>query len=148
MTHKTGIWIIGAKGAVATVLAVGLSALKKDLIDDDFHNGRTTGQLQLSFEYSASVAMAFAGNHCIGNARLLSDGVGNAFVIDVWTHSSFREQGVATKMMAMLIETVPGQHIYLQTDTAIEFYEKLGFAKQPEGMSFVAGDYLVNATRN
>jgi ribosomal protein S18 acetylase RimI-like enzyme len=122
-------------------------ALKQDLIDDDFHNGRTTKQLQLSFENSACVAMAFSGSQCIGNARLLSDGVGNAFAIDVWTHSRHRNQGVARKMMTMLMKAVPGQHIYLQTDTAVGFYEKLGYAKQPEGMSIVVGDYLVNETR-
>ena len=67
-------------------------------------------------------------------------------MVDVWTRSSYREEGVATKLMAMLIEAVPGQHIYFQTDTAVGFYEKLGFAKQPEGMSFIAGEYLDNPT--
>jgi hypothetical protein len=56
------------------LFGVDWDALKQDLIDDDFHNGRTTRQLQLSFENSASVVMAVADQHCIGNARLLSEG--------------------------------------------------------------------------
>lgn len=126
---------------------VDWEALKHDLIADDFHNGRTTTQLRLSFENSAHVAMAFDGPRCIGNGRLLSDGVGNAFAIDVWTHSGYRRAGVARRVMDMLIASVPGQHIYLQSDDAIAFYEKLGFSKQPEGLSIISGRYLDNASR-
>lgn len=122
--------------------------LKQDLVADDFHNGRTTAQLRLSFENSTFVAMAHDGDRCIGNGRLLSDGVGNAYVIDVWTQSSYRLQGIARTIMAMLIDAVPGQHLYLQTDDAVEFYERLGFIEQPEGMRFIAGEYLQNDTRD
>lgn len=127
---------------------VDWEALKKDLIADDFHNGRTTQQLRLSFENSACVAMAFDDTRCIGNGRLLSDGVGNAYVVDVWTQSDHRRQGVASKIMAMLIRQVPGQHIYLQTDDAVHFYRSLGFREQPAGMSMIAGDYLQNSSRD
>ena len=122
--------------------------LRKDLIADDFHNGRTTAPLRLSFENSARVAMALDGQRCIGNGRLLSDGVGNAYVIDVWTQGDYRGQGVASKIMGMLIDGVPGQHIYLQTDNAIAFYKSLGFREQPTGMGMVAGDYLRNSSRD
>ena len=43
--------------------------LKADLIADDFHNGRTTDQLRLSFENSAVVAIGFDGDRCIANGR-------------------------------------------------------------------------------
>jgi ribosomal protein S18 acetylase RimI-like enzyme len=121
--------------------------LRRDLIDDDFHNGRTTEQLRMSFENSSHVAMAFADDRCIGTARALSDGVGNGYVIDVWTQSSHREHGVSSEMMSLLMRAMPGQHLYLQTDTAVGFYEKLGFKSQPQGMSIVVGQYLANPTR-
>ena len=121
--------------------------LKQDLLNDNFHNGRTTKQLQLSFENSQHVAMAFDEGRCIGNARMLSDGVGNAYVLDVWTHSGYRGQGIATTLMRMLIEAVPGQHIYLQADDTVVFYKKLGFQEQPSGLSFISGEYLQNDTR-
>ncbi len=126
----------------ANLDGVDWAALKADLIADEFHNGRTTDQLRRSFENSAHVAMAFDGNRCIGSGRMLSDGVGNAYVVDVWTQSAYRERGVATQIMRMLMDAVPGQHVYLQTDTAVGFYEKLGFEPQPEGMSVVVGMYL------
>ena len=85
---------------------------------------------------------------CIANGRLLSDGVGNAYVVDVWTHSSYRRRGIATEIMQMLIDSVPGPHIYLQTDDAADFYATLGFKPQPEGLMLVAGEYLQNATRD
>jgi GNAT superfamily N-acetyltransferase len=120
--------------------------LKADLIRDDFHNGRTTTQLRLSFENSAFVALGFDGPHCIANGRMLSDGVGNAMIVDVWTHSGYRRQGIATVIMQMLVSAVPGQHIYLQSDDAVGFYLKLGFNRQPEGLALISGHYLVNAT--
>lgn len=127
---------------------VDWEALRQDLIADDFHNGRTTAQLRLSFQNSAFVAMGHDGSRCIANGRLLSDGVGNAYVVDVWTQSGYRRQGLARRIMRMLIDAVPGQHVYLQTDDAVEFYAKLGFVEQPKGMSIIAGEYLQNETRD
>jgi ribosomal protein S18 acetylase RimI-like enzyme len=127
---------------------VDWEALKQDLIADGFHNGRTTAQLRLSFENSSAVAMGWAGDHCIANGRLLSDGVGNAYVVDIWTHSAYRLQGIGRTIMQMLLDAVPGQHVYLQTDDAVGFYKKLGFVEQPQGMQFIVGEYLQNETRD
>ena len=53
-----------------TLDGINWEALKQDLIADDFHNGRTTKQLRLSFENSAVVAFGFDGERCIANGRL------------------------------------------------------------------------------
>ncbi len=128
---------------------VDWEVLKQDLIADDFHNGRTTTQLRgLSFDNSAFVAMGFDGDRCIANGRLLSDGVSNAYVVDVWTQSAYRGQGIGRKIMQMLIDAVPGQHIYVQADDSVGFYEKLGFEEQPKGMRLIVGKYLRNNTRD
>lgn len=127
---------------------VDWDALKQELIADDFHNGRTTNQLRISFENSQHVAMGYQGSRCIANGRMLSDGVGNAFVIDVWTQSEHRRKGVASRIMELMIAAVPGQHIYLQTDDAVAFYQGLGFEAQPEGLFLVAGTYLQNPSRD
>jgi len=121
--------------------------LRQDLIADDFHNGRTTRQLRLSFEQSQHVAMGYDGDRCIANGRALSDGVGNAYIIDVWTQSRYRNRGIATEIMRLLMNAVPGQHVYLQTDDAVGFYTRLGFRLQPEGLSIIVGGYLDNDTR-
>ena len=127
---------------------VDREALKQDLIADGFHNGRTTAQLRLSFENSAFVAIGYDGDRCVASGRLLSDWVGNAYVVDVWTQSAYRRRGMGRRIMRMLIDGVPGQHVYLQTDDAVGFFEKLGLIEQPSGMSLVAGEYLQNDTRD
>ena len=122
-------------------------ALRRDLIDDDFHNGRSTEQLRVSFVQSYASVFGVVDERCLATGRLLSDGVGNAYVVDVWTHSSRRSEGIASEVMRRLLATVPGQHVYLQTDDAVAFYEKLGFAKQPHGLSIVVGEYLNPASK-
>jgi ribosomal protein S18 acetylase RimI-like enzyme len=120
--------------------------LKADLAADDFDNGRSPEALRRSFEQSQHVAIARDGNHVVGTARLLSDGVCNAYLVDVWTSSPYRRQGIATAMMRGLIERVPGQHIGLQTSGAQAFYDSLGFQPQPEFWSLVVGRRLDDDT--
>ena len=117
---------------------------KADLQADDFDNGRSPAALRRSFESSAHVALAWSGGRLVGMARMLSDGVCNAYLVDVWTASAHRRRGVATAMMRHLMEIVPGQHIGLQTDDAAGFYGTLGFRPQPEFMSTVVGEWLGN----
>jgi GNAT superfamily N-acetyltransferase len=80
----------------------------------------------------------------VGTARLLSDGVCNAYLVDVWTAFAYRRQGIATAMILALLERVPGQHIGLQTSKGQALYESLGFQPQPEFWSLVAGRWLDN----
>jgi ribosomal protein S18 acetylase RimI-like enzyme len=117
---------------------------KADLAADDFDNGRTPEALRRSFEQSHHVAIARDGDRVVGMARLLSDGVCNAYVVDVWTASPYRRQGIASSMMRLLIAAVPGQHIGLQTDDASHLYRSLGFRPQPEFWSLVVGTWLDN----
>ena len=117
---------------------------RRPISDDQFDNGRSPDALRLSFENSQHVAIARDGDRVVGMARLLSDGVCNAYLVDVWTLSSHRRQGVASAMIKSLAERVPGQHIGLQTDDAQAFYASLGFRPQPEFLSLVVGQWLDN----
>jgi len=123
---------------------VNWDELRQALIDDDFHNGRSTVQLRESFENSRHCVVAFAGNRCVGTVRALSDDIGNAYVVDLWTQSAFRNNGIGKKLMQLLLEQLQGQHVYLQTDDAVDFYTRMGFAAQPQGLSIIVGDYLGN----
>ena len=117
---------------------------KADLAADDFDNGRSAAALRRSFENAQHVAFARDGARVVGMARMLSDGVCNAYVVDVWTHSAYRRQGIASALMRLLAEQVPGQHIGLQTDDAQDFYRSLGYRPQPEFWSAVIGRWLNN----
>lgn len=117
---------------------------KVDLAEDDFDNGRSPAALRRSFEAAAHVALAWDGPRLVGMARLLSDGVCNAYLVDVWTAASHRHRGIGSDMVRFLLERVPGQHVGLQTSDAGDFYRQLGFRPQPEFLSTVVGRWLEN----
>ena len=117
-------------------------ALRQALVDDDFDNGRSPEQYERSARGSALNVVAYRGDAIVGNARLLSDGVCNAYLVDVWTRSDLRRQGVGRAMVETLLRACDGQHVYLFTDDMEPFYEALGFAPQPTGMSRVVGSWL------
>ena len=141
---------LAAAGRIVTVriddslFGIDWEQAKADLGADDFDNGRTANALRLSFEQSQHVAIARDGDRVVGMARLLSDGVSNAYLIDVWTTAAYRRRGIASSMIRRLLDEVPGQHVGLQTDDAQHLYESLGFRPQPEFLSRVAGEWLDN----
>jgi len=109
---------------------------------DDFDNGRSALQLQRSFANSFATVIAYDELRMVGTARALSDGVCNAYVVDVWTHSTYRRQGIARAMLELLLSRLRGQHVYLFTDGAAPFYEKIGFHREGIGMGRVVGRWL------
>jgi len=127
-----------------TLEGIDWERAKADLAADRFDNGRTADALRRSFEQSQHVAFSRDGDRLVGMARLLSDGVCNAYVVDVWTQSAYRRQGIASRLMRMLADAVPGQHIGLQTDDQQAFYAALGYERQPEFWSLVSGRWLDN----
>lgn len=116
---------------------------KRDLAADNFDNGRSAAALRRAFEHSQHVALAWHGDRVIGMARLLSDGVSNSYLVDVWTQSDHRRKGVGRAMVEQLCLAVPGQHVGLQTDQPA-FYHSMGFEVQPQFMSRVVGQWLLN----
>ncbi len=130
---------------VETIVGVDWTKAKADLSTDAFDNGRSPSALERSFANSTHVVIAWENRAVIGMARLLSDGVCNAYLVDVWTHSNHRRQGIATAMVRRLCNCVPGQHIGLQTDDGQALYASLGFKPQPEFMGLVVGTWLDNS---
>jgi ribosomal protein S18 acetylase RimI-like enzyme len=127
-----------------TVAGVDWLAAKAELTADAFDNGRTADALRRSFEQSQHVAIARDGDRVVGMARVLSDGVCNAYLVDVWTASSHRRRGIASAMIRQLTTQIPGQHLGLQTDRAHDLYRSLGFRLQPEFWSTIVGTWLAN----
>ena len=122
---------------------VDWAEMKEAVAADDFDNGRTPEQLRLSFTNSYASCIAYHEGKIIGTARLLSDGVCNAYIVDVWTMRRYRHRGIATRMMETLLGELPGQHVYLFTSReTMPFYQKLGFVPQGVGMSRVVGRWL------
>ncbi|MFL6161592.1 MAG: GNAT family N-acetyltransferase [Jatrophihabitantaceae bacterium] len=129
-----------------TTAGIDWAALKAALRADDFDNGRTPEQYRISHQNSAAVIFAFDGDRLVGNGRLLSDGVCNAYLVDLWTASSHRRRGIGSELVRRLIATVPGQHVGLFTDDRQAFYASLGFRIRPDFMDLVVGRWLANDT--
>lgn len=129
-----------------TTEGVDWQVLKTLLTADDFDNGRTPEQLRDSFENSEGVCFAWDGNRLVGKVRVLSDGVCNAYLVDLWTWGPYRNRGIATAMVERVVAPLRGQHVYLQADDDIVgFYARRGFRAQPNGMSRVIGQWLVSS---
>ena len=116
--------------------------LRDTLISDCFDNGRTSDEYRQAAENSHTSLVVFDNDRLIGNARAMSDGVCNAYIVDVWVHSDYRRKGLGTEMMVRILDRLKGQHVYLFTDDHVEFYESLGFTEQPVGLSLVVGPWL------
>ncbi len=91
---------------------------------------------------SQYVAIAIDANRCVGTGRALSDGVGNAYIVDVWTKRDYRRRGIGSELTTRLTTALPGQHVYLQADEALEFWQAQGFQPQPHGLSLTVGTHL------
>jgi len=127
---------------VTDLKGVDWGAMKAALSADDFDNGRTPVQLRRSFEASFVACLAYDGDELIGTARALSDGVCNAYVIDVWTKSSHRRRGIARAMLGILEARLPGQHVYLFSDDRADVYRACGYHERPTGLEKVIGTWL------
>jgi ribosomal protein S18 acetylase RimI-like enzyme len=88
------------------------------------------------------VVFAWDGDRIVGTARLLTDGVCNAYLVDVWTLSPYRRRGIGRAMVERLLARVPGHHVALFTEHEAHFYEGLGFREERVGMSKVVGTWL------
>ena len=118
--------------------------VKADLAADDFDNGRSPDALRRSFERSQHVAIARDGERVVGTARLLSDGVCNAYLLDVWTATSHRRQGVARRWCGGSRCRCRASTSGCRPTTPQELYASLGFRPQPEFWSAVTGTWLDN----
>ena len=118
--------------------------LKAALAEDHFDNGRTPAQMERSFRSSFRCVYAIDADKVVGTARALSDGVCNAYIVDMWTQSSYRRRGIGRRMLELLCQALKGQHVYLFTDDQQEFYAACGFSQRGAGLERIVGRWLEN----
>ena len=123
---------------------VDWATLIATLAADRFDNGRTPRQMEMSFRNSFRAIIVRDGDRVIGTGRALSDGVCNAYIVDVWTQSAYRRRGIGRRVIELLCESLQGQHVYLFTDDRRDFYAACGFVPRAVGMQCVVGEWLKN----
>lgn len=74
---------------------------------------------------------AFIENKLVGMARVLSDGISDAYIQDVIVKEDFRKKGIGKKLIIFLLNYLKKKQInwigLISTPSSKEFYKKLGF---------------------
>ena len=91
---------------------------------------RTRADLDTQLDAAWRVIAAYRDGTLVAFARALSDGVGSAYLADVFVLPEHRGQGLAQAMLTELIDNGPGAQFrwMLHTADAHGLYAKLGFA--------------------
>ena len=105
---------------ITTFQSVGWNKNPKDIID--------------AFQNSYYVT-AYHNDTLIGFARAISDGYYYTSIFDVIVKPDYQKQGIAKKMIKMLLKKFKGTYFFLSyTPGNKAFYEKCGFEDLPTGM--------------
>ena len=84
-----------------------------DLLSDAFNEKRDLNQTINDFKLSQNFELAFDGKKLVGIARLVTDGVKEAMLLNVATLSSYQGRGIALEIIKRLASQVPGYEIFL-----------------------------------
>jgi GNAT superfamily N-acetyltransferase len=97
---------------------------------------RTREDLEAQFDSAWRVVGAYrtATGEQIGFARAVSDGVGFAYLADVYVMPEFAGHGIGQRMLSLMIDEGPGRDFrwVLFTRDAHTLYEKFGFEAPDE----------------
>lgn len=88
-------------------------------------------------EGSYYMVSAYSDEKLIGNARIISDGVTNAYLCGLGVLEPYRKQGVATQMMQALKGKIDADGLHGQffcEETLKGYYEKRGATQFAVGM--------------
>lgn len=88
-------------------------------------------------EGSYYMISAYSNEKLIGNARIISDGVTNAYLCGLGVLEPYRKQGVAAQMLQALKEKMDADGLHGQffcEESLKEYYEKRGATQFAVGM--------------
>lgn len=93
---------------------------------------RTPEQIRQQIDTAFRSVYAVQGDRVVGFVRAFSDGVSAAYVADMYVVPEFRGQGIAGRMMEVLIEAGPQFRWMLHSSNEGRgLYEKFGFSAAP-----------------
>jgi ribosomal protein S18 acetylase RimI-like enzyme len=96
-------------------------------------------KLEKTFTYSWGwITARNDTDELIGFARILSDGIRHAYIMDVIVHSSYQNKGIGTALMNEVMKIL-GENHFVPTLVSVPgreaFYRRFGFKEQDEGMT-------------
>lgn len=101
---------------------------------------RAPCDLERAFRNSYLACFAFRDGELVGAARVNSEGVYYATIVDVAVAPEHQRQGVGRAMMGALLARLPMEKIYLTAIPGKErFYRRFGFLRQTNAMGLYIG---------
>jgi len=123
---------------------VDIDALHDMLSRTYWANGRSREEIEMSVANSLCFSL-FKGEEQVGFARVLTDGVAYAVILDMVIREDFRGQGLGKWLLQCLVEhprVVPLRQV-LWTSNADGFYQNLGF-EEMSMLKFMARSWKIN----
>ena len=93
--------------------------------------GRSRKEVETCIQHSLNFGLFYSGKQ-IGYARVLTDFVHLAYLLDVIVEEQYRGKGMGSQLMEHILSTPSLQHVHiwrLGTDDAQGFYEQFGFRR-------------------
>lgn len=107
-------------------------------------SGQYPERLYKALMHSQTVLTAWDGEQLAGLVRVLDDSEMIAYMHYVLVHPKYRGLGIAKNMIEQIKEMYKN-YLYLEImpedSNNIEFYEKLGFSKMPDGTAMNIENY-------
>lgn len=78
------------------------------------------------------VLSAYHENRLVGTARIISDGIINAYLCGLIVHPAYRNKGIGTELIQMLVDKCKKNNLHIQffsEEKNRPYYEKQGFEK-------------------
>jgi len=98
---------------------------------------QTAEQFLKTEEQSWARVYAYDGDQLVGAARVVSDGVATGFLCGLGVHPDYRNNGIGTQMVHILLEECSQNNIYTELfceEKLVPFYSKMGFQAFAVGM--------------
>ena len=86
------------------------------LLENAFNNKRDVNKTRNEFENSQYVLFAYDDNKLIGCARLITDGVGEALLLNVAVNKEYQGKGIAKRIISNLAKDADGYDIFIHAN--------------------------------
>lgn len=96
---------------------------------------------ETAFLNSGAVVFVYDGEHIVGVARALTDGLFQAAIYNVALDEEYQGHGIGGEMIRRLLDQLKGQNVILYTHPrTVLMYEKMGFRRAKTALEYFSGE--------